>query len=105
MAEINEIWRPVVGYEEMYEISNLGNLRRVNIPPRGLNNGYHSFNLSKNGEVKTFRLHTLVTAAFLGERPKGLVVDHIDGDKLNNRAENLRYVTSIQNNWRNKNTI
>ena len=97
MAEPREIWQPVIGYEKIYEVSSFGNLRRVNKPPRGLNNGYHSYNLSKNGEVRTHRLHTLVAAAFLGERPEGLVIDHIDGDKLNNNAENLRYVTQSDN--------
>lgn len=63
-----------------------------------IRNGVHySVCLSHKGETKHFHIHSLVAEAFLGKRPKGLVVDHIDNDPLNNNVENLRYVTSKEN--------
>lgn len=56
-------------------------------------NGYKQVSL--NG--KTFRVHCLVAEVFHGGRPPGFVVDHVDGDKLNNYKENLEYVTSDEN--------
>ena len=53
--------------------------------------------LIMNVEGKTRTIHTLVAEAFLGIRPDGYDVDHIDGNKLNNAASNLRYVTHIEN--------
>jgi hypothetical protein len=63
--------------------------------------GYLSLTLCKDN-IKTSRLiHQLIAETFLGPRPKGYVVDHIDRDKLNNKVENLRWVTYSENN-RNK---
>jgi hypothetical protein len=42
-------------------------------------------------------IHHLIAAAWLGERPAGMIIDHIDGDQQNNAASNLRYVTHSQN--------
>ena len=46
---------------------------------------------------KSYYVHRLVAAAFHGACPTGLVVDHIDGNSINNNAENLRYITSCEN--------
>lgn len=46
---------------------------------------------------KKINLHTLVAQAFISERPQGLVINHIDGNKLNNTVENLEYVSSKEN--------
>lgn len=59
-------------------------------------------NLCKNGKSNTKRVHRLVASAFLGE--SDLQVDHIDGNKLNNRLDNLEYVTPQENTnraWKN----
>lgn len=105
VAEIKEVWLPVVGYEKQYEVSSLGGIRRVSeVLYRFVeSSGYYLVKLSKNGDGKSHRLHTLIAADFHGERPEGLVVDHRDGDKFNNCADNLRYVTPSENNQWNKN--
>jgi hypothetical protein len=61
--------------------------------------GYLHHTLVRDGEGNRQRiaLHILVAAAFLGLRPEGLVVAHLDGNKANNRAENLAYVTQREN--------
>jgi hypothetical protein len=107
-----ETWRAVAGYEGLYEVSDLGRVRSL---PRdnGLNGtaaggrvlkgtlsvaaGYVSVKLSANGRKKTMNVHSLVATTFLGPRPEGLVVRHLDGDTCNNNLTNLRYGTPSQN--------
>lgn len=59
--------------------------------------GYLRFNTTIDGKHQTILVHRLVASTFLGERPDGLVVDHIDRDKSNNRVDNLRYVNGAEN--------
>ena len=108
-----EIWLPVNGYEGAYEISNMGQIRSLDrtdsigrlvkghiLHPSKTPNGYLRLNLCKNGKIKMHSIHRLVADAFLGDCPKGYQVNHIDEDKLNNRATNLEYVSPKQNiNW------
>jgi hypothetical protein len=112
-----EQWRPVVGYEGLYEVSNQGAvraLRRIGVyrgrwgeskmvfPARIMKigtapNGYQYVKLKKpNGPSKHYLCHRLVMAAFVGD-PPFLQVNHKDGDKKNNRVENLEYCTAMQN--------
>lgn len=65
-----------------------------------LNNEYLSYSLNLNGKMKHYKTHALIANAFFGEKPKGLKVDHKDGNKLNNKANNLEYVTAKENNLR-----
>ena len=53
--------------------------------------------LSKNGKYKPTKVHKLVAAAFIGPRPEGLEINHIDGDHQNNAASNLEYCTQSEN--------
>lgn len=95
-----EEWRPIVGYEGRYEVSNLG---RVKSLLRGIilratrhhSNGYLYVGVSKTNTKTT--IHSLVAAAFTGERPEGLVIRHLNGEQLDNRAENLTYGTTSEN--------
>ena len=87
---------------EDYEISNFGNLRRDGVIINGsiLNCGYRYFQLKRKKKRTNMLFHQLVAEQFIGERPDGLEIDHIDRNKLNNNVSNLRYIThqaNIQN--------
>lgn len=103
-----EEWRPVIGWEDRYEVSSLGRLKRLKdtasslagiakFKPRSW--GYPSVELRDgSGSFTCVSLHVLVARAFLGERPQGHDVNHIDGNKNNNSPGNLEYVTHAENN-------
>lgn len=110
--QVKEEWRQVVGYEGLYEVSSLGRIRRETgnaKAPAGailktfVNcNGYKTIRLCRNGERRGFSLHRLVALAFMGVSDKR-DVNHIDGNKLNNRIENLEYVShkdNVHHAWR-----
>lgn len=115
---MTEIWKDVLGYEGLYEVSNIGRVRSIarynerskKFYPSKIksieisNNGYLRVKLSKNGKKKGVCVHRLVAEAFLDNSNKLPQVDHIDGDKNNNCVENLRWVTAKQN-IQNPNTI
>jgi hypothetical protein len=60
------------------------------------NVGYLNVGLCENGKRKTVRIHALVGNAFIGERTDGLTFDHIDRDRLNNRADNIQLATRTE---------
>lgn len=95
-----EEWRPVVGYEGLYEVSNLGQVRGV--PRQGSNGavlrgrrirpwGYLVVNLSRECRPKASRVHRLVLEAFDRPAREGEVARHLNGDGSNNRLENLAW--------------
>lgn len=103
MAEqiVAEEWRPVPGWSGLYSVSNHGmvmsdrtGMVRVSHPNQG---GYHSVRLSRAGYGKTVRVHRLVAAAFVHGAGDKREVNHIDGNKANNRAENLEWVSRSEN--------
>ena len=67
------------------------------LKPSSDKDGYKQVNLCMNGKQKTKLVHQLVAECFIGPRPEGLVVDHIDRNKTNNNASNLRYATISEN--------
>lgn len=109
---MTEEWLPVRGYEGLYEVSNLGRIRsyhkwrgRGGIVPQLRKlypqpKGYLQINLSKDGHQKWLLVHVLVAEAFIGPRPEGLEIDHIDTNKGNARVDNLEYVTRSENHRR-----
>jgi hypothetical protein len=98
---IEEIWKDVVGYEGLYEVSNLGmirNKKRNKILSPKTHRGYFRVGLSKNNFVKYYSIHRLVAIAFLSDSyDENLVVDHINNVKKDNRADNLQFITKREN--------
>lgn len=103
---MQEVWKPIPNYEGLYEVSNWGNVRRIpsyhcrgykTLKPRKTRDGYYETSLSKEHKPKFIRTHRLVAMVFC-EKPEGKTeVNHIDGNKLNNRADNLEWVTPSEN--------
>lgn len=128
MSENKEIWRPVVGYEGYYEVSNTKKVRSVDRliqyekfgqlvcsvkkgkelkQGRNPKTDYMYVILSKNGDNRIKHVHRLVAFAFpeiCGEYFEGAVVDHLDWDHTNNVPENLRWVSFHENARRRKPT-
>jgi hypothetical protein len=102
--EEQEHWAPV--FADLYEASSLGRIRRLapgkstwpgRVLSQRINNRYYQVMLSFDGLRRNIEVHTLVAMAFLGERPLGHDVNHIDANPLNNRLANLEYVTRTGN--------
>ena len=101
-----EHWLPVVGYEGVYSISDLGRLRRVtrtrgsrrSLFMKGIRTkkGYLRAALRSNGQAKDVLIHNLVLKAFIGEAPS-LQCNHKNGIKTDNRLVNLEWVTGQEN--------
>lgn len=104
-------WLPVPKYEELYEVSNLGRVRSLPRSPKNgkrgfpgtllklkrVGNGYYGVNLWKENKQKTVAVHVLVAESFIGIRPTGLHIRHLDGNKKNNQLINLTYGTRSEN--------
>ena len=98
--KIIEEWRPICGYEGLYEVSNLGRVKSLGndktrkekiLSQVKMKKGYLMVNLYKNGKMKTCKVHRLVAKAFL-ENPNGYTcVNHIDENKVNNYVDNLEW--------------
>ena len=95
-----EIWKDVPGYIGLYKVSNYGHVKSIKkqlvLKICGSGNRYKTVALC-NGMRKTFRLHRLVAAAFIPNPDNLPEIDHIDGDRANNHATNLRWCTRKQN--------
>lgn len=94
-----EEWKNVIGYEGLYEVSNLGRVRRVN---KGLlklqnNQGYNQVYLYKCGIRKGIRVHRLVAQAFIPNPDNLPEVNHKNEDKMNNSVDNLEWCTAKYN--------
>jgi hypothetical protein len=98
-----EIWKDIKSYEGLYEVSNRGRVKSLKwtkdkiLKPKISNAGYCLIPLWKNGKSKTFPIHRLVYQSFIGELIKGLVVDHISGDRIQNSVENLQQISYREN--------
>lgn len=96
-----EIWKDIPGYENLYKISNSGNIYGVKYKTNKkfeLNNGYYRVKLTKNGISKNFLVHRLVAITFIeNSNESKTFVNHINENKLDNRVENLNWVSHQEN--------
>ena len=108
-----EMWKPAIGYEGLYEVSNTGRVRgleRTVSTPKGETkhirsaekvltdvHGYLYCYLYKNGQGKRYAVHRLVAFAFLPNPGNKREINHLDGNKHNNCVENLEWVTRKEN--------
>ena len=103
----NEVWKPIKGYEGLYEVSNLGNVKslprkstckneRILKPCVDLK-GYLEVVLSKNSKHKTYRIHRLVADTFIPNINNQPMVNHKDENKMNNQVSNLEWCDNKHN--------
>ena len=106
MENSNEIWKDVVGYEGLYQVSNLGNAKALNFKnKRGFNailkndicKGYHQITIYKNRKGNRFKVHRLVAFAFIPNPNNFPQINHKDGNKENNDVVNLEWCTNSHN--------
>lgn len=120
--KIKEIWVDIKGYEGLYKISNLGRVKSLNrkyknqygefgnkkefIKTQKIScfnkeekqkKGYYVVNLAKDDRGKWIRVHRLVAEAFIPNPENKKEVNHKDGNKLNNKADNLEWVSHQEN--------
>jgi len=113
----NEIWKDIFGFEEFYQISNLGRVKSLErIVPFGIKGsvrnvkerilkpstddmGYFHVRLCMDNKYKLYKIHQLVAIHFLNHTPDGfnMVCDHINNNKKDNRVENIQLITHREN--------
>jgi len=115
MERLTEIWLPIKGYENFYEVSNTGKVRSLDrhvkyklsglklikgkILKQGLvKSGYYTVALLRNGIQKTFTVHRLVAETFIKNPYSFTYVNHKDEVKTNNNINNLEWCTPMYNN-------
>ena len=107
-----EEWKPIKGYEGIYEISNMGRVRRLGfkrnkfdsrskeglVQPSINEKGYQSVQLTdKNSKIKTYSIHQLVVKHFIDNPNNYNIVDHINTNRIDNRWFNLKWTTQKEN--------
>lgn len=101
---MQEIWRDIEGYENLYQVSNLGRVKSLKygkeriMKERICTNGYLNTCLCKDGKAKYYLTHRLVAKAFIPNPDNLPEINHIDEDITNNNAENLEWCDRKYNN-------
>lgn len=106
----DEIWKPIKGYEGLYEVSNYGRVKSLprgkqwpyrqthnNIRVQRIKNGYWTVNLSKKNVVKTYLVHRLIAEAFIPNPDNLPFINHKDEVRTNNNIDNLEWCTHQYN--------
>jgi hypothetical protein len=100
MTNVSEIWKPCFNYENKYEVSNYGKIRKIKTKRELIGHissqGYRRVSLSKDNKNTNRSIHRLVIQSFFGDSPDK-VVNHKNGIKTDNRIENLEWVTISEN--------
>jgi len=105
---MEEIWKDVVNYEGLYQVSNLGNIRFLQKGGKKLlkekickpsldSSGYRQIILTKNKKRKSFKVHRLVAIAFIPNINNLPQINHLDENKQNNNVNNLEWCTILHN--------
>jgi hypothetical protein len=99
-----EIWKDIPEFEGFYQVSNLGNVKSFKkgkelILKKSINKGRYAVCFYHNKKAVVKKVHKLVAIAFLNHIPDGMktIVDHIDNNPLNDRADNLRLTNNRDN--------
>lgn len=104
--EEKEIWVDIKGYEGLYQVSNLGRVKSLNyrrtgkekiLKPIKMKRQYIKVQLCKNRKPKQYMIHRLVAQAFIPNPDNKEQVNHINGNKADNRVENLEWCTNSEN--------
>lgn len=112
---MKEMWKGVVGFENYYQVSNIGRVRSLDRTIIGKNNstykrkgrilkfktdrdGYYALGLHSDGRIKHTTVHRLVAQAYIPNPENKNTVNHEDGDKTNNNVNNLSWMTMCENN-------
>lgn len=103
---MEEIWKDVVGYEGLYQVSNLGRIKSlpkyhfnktIILQPYHNNKGYPVVSLCRNGNTEKKYVHRIVAEAFIPNPENKSEIDHINGDIKDARVSNLRWCTRKEN--------
>ena len=110
---MKEVWKDIKGYENLYQVSNYGNVKSLDRYIKNKNGkmqfynekilrpndskGYLKVTLSKNNRQRTFRIHVLVAKTFISNPENKPEVNHKDGNKHNNHIDNLEWNTRREN--------
>jgi hypothetical protein len=112
---MDEIWKDIKGYEWLYQVSNFGRVKSLErsfysgmfdmlqtyperiMKRRFVSSGYEYVGLSKDGIVSRYKVHRLVAEAFIPNLENKPQIDHINAVRSDNRAENLRWCTQVEN--------
>lgn len=111
---MKEIWKDIAGYEGLYQVSNYGRIKSLERLEKTVGivkqrrrgermlketnvYGYRNVCLANNGYKRTVRVHRIVAKTFIPNPDRKLEVNHIDGNKANNRVDNLEWCTRKEN--------